>query len=58
MKPLTTSWRWLKRLICEHECRIGDIQRSNPWLVTCRCRKCGGLLKATYGLALRARLVR
>ena len=48
----------IRQWACQHECRIGDIERSNPWLVTCPCRKCGVVLTATYGLALRARLVR
>ncbi len=49
---------WLRRRACTHECSTRAIRRQPDGTVACPCRRCGLVLRAEYGLALPARLVR
>jgi len=50
-----------RRLRCwwrgRHECSLNDLRRIGPERVTCRCRRCGALLAAEYGLALNCKWI-
>ena len=53
--------RWLSRLICttcEHQVYIDDIRRASPEKVYAPCNRCGKVLSAPYGIALKATLMR
>lgn len=50
--------RFIRSHFCSHICYLEDMQRSESGNVECHCRKCGKLLVAEYGLALRCRFER
>jgi hypothetical protein len=59
---LAPNWRWCLRLLrqhlCKHDCLIESIRRINADQVQCPCHKCGRVLSAPCGLALKATLRR
>lgn len=47
----------IKQRFCDHAVSHDDIRRVSPEEVECPCRKCAFVLKAPYGVALKARWV-
>jgi len=46
---------FLACLLTEHVCDLSDLHRVSDERVTCHCSRCGRVLRATHGLALRCR---
>jgi hypothetical protein len=54
IKAIFTS---IRRRVCSHQCSINDLESSGPptdpkRVVWAPCRKCGRILKASFGLDL------
>lgn len=47
----------LRQWLCTHEFLLGNIYRISPKQVACRCRRCGKLVTAPYGIALPGKIV-
>jgi hypothetical protein len=56
MSTVVSLWRHVYRKLrqsrCPHRISIHDLRRIRPDLVQAKCRRCGKLLEAEYGLAI------
>jgi hypothetical protein len=56
---ISRAMKKLRQRFCDHEFFLDDIQlRDIEGIVRCKCWKCGKLLQADYGLALKGHWVR
>jgi hypothetical protein len=46
---LTTLRQWL----CSHRIALDNLRRTSPDRVECQCHRCGKMLTAEYGIALK-----
>ena len=57
-RPVEVLVRFIRSLFCSHICYLENMQTRENGNIECHCRKCGKLLVAEYGLALRCRFER